>query len=308
MAELASWADGPTKSAIADFVARVTSEGPDYVAPEARIAVFDNDGTLWCEKPMYIQLDFIVRRLTEKAAEDASLAEQEPYKAAVAGDLQWFGGAITKHYQGDDSDLKVLSGAVMSLHASMTVEQHAARVSAFFADATHPTLRRPYLTCTYAPMVELLRYLEGHDFTCYIVSGGGRDFMRPITSDIYGIPPERVVGSAQDLRFEGKDGHGDLLIEPALDVFDDGPVKPVRIWSRIGRRPILAAGNTNGDDEMLMYTGTPTSPSLRLLVLHDDAEREFDYTAGAERALDHARQYGWTVVSIKNDWTTVFSG
>ena len=287
---------------------RVTTDGgPDYVAPEARIAVFDNDGTLWCEKPMYIQLDFIVRRLSEKAAADASLAEQEPYKAAIAGDLQWFGGAITKHYQGDDSDLKVLSGAVMSLHASMTVEEHAALVNAFFADAKHPTLGRPYLTCTYVPVVELLRYLEAHGFTCYIVSGGGRDFMRPITSTIYGIPPERVVGSAQDLRFEGRDGHGDLLIEPALDVFDDGPVKPVRIWSRIGRRPILAAGNTNGDDEMLMYTGTATTPSLRLLVLHDDAEREFDYTAGAERALDHARQYGWTVVSIKNDWTTVFS-
>ena len=305
---LETWNAGPTKSAIVDFVGRVTTDGgPDYVAPEARIAVFDNDGTLWCEKPMYIQLDFIVRRLSEKAAADASLAEQEPYKAAIAGDLQWFGGAITKHYQGDDSDLKVLSGAVMSLHASMTVEEHAALVNAFFADAKHPTLGRPYLTCTYVPVVELLRYLEAHGFTCYIVSGGGRDFMRPITSTIYGIPPERVVGSAQDLRFEGRDGHGDLLIEPALDVFDDGPVKPVRIWSRIGRRPILAAGNTNGDDEMLMYTGTATTPSLRLLVLHDDAEREFDYTAGAERALDHARQYGWTVVSIKNDWTTVFS-
>ena len=195
----------------------------------------------------------------------------------------------------------------MSLHASMTVEEHAARITAFFAEATHPTLGRPYLTCTYAPMVELLRYLEAHDFTCYIVSGGGRDFMRPITSTIYGIPPERVVGSAQDLRFEGKDGHGHLLIEPALDVFDDGPVKPVRIWSRIGKRPILAAGNTNGDDEMLMYSGKPGTLSLRLVVLHDDAEREFDYTAGAERALEHAEQYGWTVVSIKNDWTTVFS-
>ena len=308
MAELQAWSDGPTKSAIVDFVGRVTAEGgPDFVAPEARIAVFDNDGTLWCEKPMYIQLDFIVRRLAEKAAEAPSLAEQEPYKAAIAGDLEWFGGAITKHYQGDDSDLKVLSGAVMSLHASMTVEQHAARVGAFFTEAKHPTLGRPYQTCTYAPMVELLRYLEANGFTCYIVSGGGRDFMRPITSTIYGIPPERVVGSAQGLRFEGKEGNGDLLIEPALDVFDDGPEKPVRIWNRIGRRPILAAGNTNGDDEMLIYTGTPTTPSLKLLVLHDDAEREFAYTAGAERALEHAKTYGWTVVSMKNDWSAVFS-
>jgi phosphoglycolate phosphatase-like HAD superfamily hydrolase len=303
---LESWTDGPTKSAIVDFVGRVIAEGPDYVAPEARIAVFDNDGTLWCEKPMYIQLDFIIRRLAERAAADASLAAQQPYQAAVANDLQWFGGAITKHYQGDDTDLKVLAGAVMSLHEAMNVEDHAARVSAFFAEAKHPTLGRPYQECIYTPMVELLRYLEGNGFTCYIVSGGGRDFMRPITAAIYGIPPERVIGSAQGLKFEGTGGHGDLLIQPALDIFDDGPEKPVRVWSRIGRRPILSAGNSNGDDEMLQYSGRPGAAALRLLVLHDDAEREFDYTAGAERALEHAAIYGWTVVSIKNDWATVF--
>jgi hypothetical protein len=256
---------------------------------------------------MYIQLDFIIRRLAEKAAADSTLVDQQPYKAASSGDLNWFGGAITKHYQGDDTDLKVLAGAVMSLHESMKVEDHAARVSGFFADAKHPTLGRPYPACTYVPMVELLRYLEGNGFTCYIVSGGGRDFMRPITSTIYGIPPERVVGSAQGLRFEGQDGNGDLLIRPALDVFDDGPEKPVRIWNRIGRRPILSAGNSNGDDEMLIYSGRPDRPSLRLLVLHDDDEREFAYTAGAERALEHAKRYGWTVVSMKNDWSAVFS-
>ena len=307
MAELAAWNDGPTKSAIVDFVGRVTTEGgPDFVEPAARVAVFDNDGTLWCEKPAYIQLDFLVRRLAEKAATDAALAEQQPYKAAVSGDLSWFGAAITKHYQGDDSELKVLAGAVMSLHESMNVEDHAALIGGFFAEAKHPTLDRPYQACTYVPMVELLRYLEAHDFTCYIVSGGGRDFMRPITSTIYGIPPERVVGSAQGLRFEGNDGHGDLLIQPALDIWDDGPEKPVRIWSRIGRRPILSAGNSNGDDEMLQYSGKPGAAALRLLVLHDDADREFDYTAGAERALEHAAKYGWTVVSMKNDWTTVF--
>ncbi len=141
---------------------------------------------------------------------------------------------------------------------------------------------------------------------CYIVSGGGRDFMRPITGAIYGIPPERVVGSAQGLKFEGAQGHGDLLIQPALDIFDDGPEKPVRIWNRIGRRPILSAGNSNGDDEMLMYSGKHGAAALRLLVLHDDAEREFAYTAGAERALEHAGQFGWTVISVKNDWATVF--
>jgi phosphoserine phosphatase len=305
--DLASWTDGLTKSAIVDFVSRITTEGPEYVAAEGRIAVFDNDGTLWCEKPMYIQLDFLVRRLAEKAAGDPKLAEQQPYEAALSGDLRWFGGAITKHYQGDDTDLKVLAGAVLSLHELMTVEEHAALIAHFFAQAKHPTLGRPYPKCTYRPMVELLRYLEDNGFTCYIVSGGGRDFMRSITSAIYGIPPERVVGSAQGLRFESQNGNGNLLIKPALDIFDDGPEKPVRIWSRIGGRPILAAGNSNGDDEMLMFAGTATTPSLRLLVLHDDAEREFDYTAGAERALDHARLYGWTIVSIKDDWTTVFS-
>ena len=308
VAALDTWNDGPTKSAIVDFVERVTAAGPDFVEPEARVAVFDNDGTLWCEKPMYIQLDFIVRRLADTARSDPALAERQPYAAALSGDLNWFGGAVTKHYQGDDSDLKVLAGAVMSLHESMSVDDHAALVSAFFAEATHPILNRPYQSCVYVPMVELLRYLEAHEFTCYIVSGGGRDFMRPITGAIYGIPPERVVGSSQGLKFSEVDaGHGDLLIQPALDVFDDGPEKPVRIWNRIGRRPILSAGNSNGDDEMLRYSGRPGQAALRLLILHDDAEREFDYTAGAERALEHAGSFGWSVVSMKNDWSTIFA-
>jgi phosphoglycolate phosphatase-like HAD superfamily hydrolase len=296
------WNDRAAKSAIVDFVDRVSMKGEaGYVEPEARIAVFDNDGTLWCEKPAYIQLDFIVGRLAEKAAADQSVRDRQPYHAAASGDLHWFGDAITKHYQGDDDDLRILAAAVLSLHEAMTVDEHAAVVSAFFDRARHPTLHRPYQECTYAPMVELLRYLEANGFTCYIVSGGGRDFMRPVTSSTYGIPPERVVGSAQGLRFEGREGSGDLLIKPALDIFDDGPEKPVRIWSRIGRRPILAAGNSNGDDEMLQYCS-----GLRLLVDHDDAEREFAYGAGAERVLDHAKSYGWTVVSMRDDWATVF--
>jgi phosphoserine phosphatase len=304
---LDSWVDGTAKSAIVDFVDRVTADGPDFVEPQARVAVFDNDGTLWCEKPMYIQLDFIVRRLAAKAATDPTLQAEQPYLAATTGDLNWFGGAITKHYQGDDSDLKTLAGAVLSLHDSMTVEEYAALVDGFFAEATHPTLGRPYQQCVYVPMVELLRYLESHDFTCYIVSGGGRDFMRPVTSAIYGIPPERVVGSAQGLKFKGDDGHGDLRIQPALDIWDDGPEKPVRIWNRIGRRPILAAGNSNGDDEMLMYSGRPDAAALRLLVDHDDGEREFAYTAGAERAMTHASQHGWTVISMRDDWAMIFA-
>ena len=296
---LDSWNDGPTKSAIVDFVARVTTEGPDYVAPEARVAVFDNDGTLWCEKPMYIQLDFLLRRFREQAEADPSLRDQQPYKAAYTGDLQWLGDAVTKHYQGDDTDLKPLMGAILKAHHEITVEEHANRVSAFFAEAKHPTLDRPYTSCGYAPMAELLRDLEANDFTNYIVSGGGRDFMRPVTGALYGVPPERVVGSSVGLVY--RDGH--LYTTDQPEFLDDGPVKPVRLWSRIGRRPILAAGNSNGDIEMLEFT-----EGLRLLVLHDDADREFDYTAGAEKSLDQASTEGWTVVSMKNDWTTVFGG
>ncbi len=295
---LDSWHDGPTKSAIVDFVGRVTTEGPDFVAPEERVAVFDNDGTLWCEKPAYVQLDFLVRRFATQAAGDPSLMATQPYKAAVDGDLQWFGDAVTKHYQGDDSDIKVLAAAVLSANVSISVEDHAARVRAFFAETQHPTLNRPYTETGYRPMVELLRYLDGFEFACYIVSGGGRDFMRPITAAMYGIPPERVVGSSVGLIYRD----GNLITTAQPEFLDDGPVKPVRIWGRTGRRPILAAGNSNGDIEMLEFTR-----GLRLLVLHDDADREFDYTAGAERSLERAAQEGWTVVSMRNDWATVFS-
>ncbi|MBY0288511.1 MAG: haloacid dehalogenase-like hydrolase [Mycobacteriaceae bacterium] len=295
---LESWTDGPTKSAIVDFVARVTSEGPDYVAPDARVAVFDNDGTLWCEKPMYIQLDFLLRRFKEQAEATPSLRDQQPYKAAYSGDLQWLGNAVTKHYQGDDTDLKPLMGAILRAHHEITVEEHAGRVNTFFADAKHPTLGRAYTSCGYQPMVDLLRHLEANGFTNYIVSGGGRDFMRPVTSALYGIPPERVVGSSVGLVYRG----GHLYTTDQPEFLDDGPIKPVRLWSRIGRRPIFAAGNSNGDIEMLEFTD-----GFRLLILHDDADREFDYTAGAEKSLKQAATDDWTVVSMKNDWTTVFA-
>jgi phosphoglycolate phosphatase-like HAD superfamily hydrolase len=299
LAALDSWTDGPTKSAIVDFVGRVTAQGsPDYVAPEERIAVFDNDGTLWCEKPMYIQLDFLIRRFAEQAAADPSLHEKQPYKAAVDGDLKWFGDAVTKHYQGDDTYFKPLVAAILTAHHEITVEEHRRRVSEFFTEARHPTLGRPYTACGYRPMVELLRYLEDNGFTNYIVSGGGRDFMRPVTGELYGIPPERVVGSSVGLDYRD----GNLFTTSQPEFLDDGPMKPVRLWSRIGRRPILAAGNSNGDIEMLEFTR-----GLRLLVLHDDDDREFDYTAAAEKSLDRAATDGWTVVSMRNDWTCVFS-
>jgi phosphoglycolate phosphatase-like HAD superfamily hydrolase len=296
---LESWNDGPAKSAIVDFVGRVNADVP----PEQRVAVFDNDGTLWCEKPAYIQLDFLVRRLAEQAGADPSLKDTQPYKAAAEGDLAWFGDAVTKHYNGDDSAMEVLAGGILSAYAGLTVDEHAERVKAFFAGASHPTLGRPYTECGYLPMVELLRYLESSGFTNYIASGGGRDFMRPVTTQMYGIPPERVIGSSVGLDFV--DGHLRTTAKP--EFLDDGPVKPVRIWGRTGRRPILAVGNSNGDIQMLEHAAAGAGPTLCLLVLHDDADREFDYVAGAEKALEEAKSRGWTIASMKSDWATVFS-
>ncbi|MET0474609.1 MAG: HAD family hydrolase [Mycobacterium sp.] len=296
---LESWTDGPTKSAIVDFVEHAVA----HVPIEERVAVFDNDGTLWCEKPMYIQLDFLLRRFKEQAEADPSLRDRQPYQAAYSGDLKWLGDTVTKHYQGDDTNLKPLVAAILTAYHEITVDEHAGLINAFFADAKHPTLGRPYTECGYAPMVELLRYLEAAGFTNYIVSGGGRDFMRPITGSLYGIPPERVVGSSVGLVY--REGH--LYTTSTPEFLDDGPVKPARLWSRIGRRPIFAAGNSNGDIEMLQFSAAGTTPSLQLLVLHDDADREFDYVGGAEKALDLAKTGGWTVASIKNDWTTVFA-
>jgi phosphoserine phosphatase len=305
---LESWNDGPTKSAITDFVERVTEEGgPDYVEPAARVAVFDNDGTLWTEKPVVIQLDFTIRRFRELAEDDPALRTQQPYQAAYEGDLKWMGAAMVKHYRGDDSDLKLLMVAVPKAFETVTVEDYDRRVKEFFAEADNPTLKRPYRECGYQPMVELLRYLEANGFSTYIASGGDRDFMRPVAQDMYDIPPERIVGSALGITYSAEGGQSALLYKGTMDFFDDGPEKPIRIWSRIGRRPILAFGNSNGDVPMLAYSGAESLPALRLLLLHDDSNREFDYTAGAEQALDIAAQQNWTVVSIKNDWNTVFT-
>lgn len=298
-----SWRDGPTKSAIVDFVDRVTTAGADFVEPEARIAVFDNDGTLWVEKPALVQLDFLVRRLAEQAAADPSLGERQPYAAAASGDLEWFADAVTQHYDGDDSRLQMLADGIYSAYQGMTVEQHAQQVKAFFADARHPTLDRSYTACAYTPMVELLRYLEANGFTNYIASGGGRDFMRPVTTQMYGIPPERVIGSSVGLDFTD----GQLLTTSRPEFVNDGPVKAVRIWGRTGRRPIFAAGNSNGDIEMLQFADASPGPSMSMLVLHDDDDREFGYTTGAERALELAADSGWAVTSMRDEWATIFT-
>jgi haloacid dehalogenase-like hydrolase len=267
-----------------------------------------NDGTLWCEKPMPIQLDFTIRRLAEMARDDPALRERQPYKAAFAQDHHWLGAAMVKHYQGDDGDLALLKGAVERAFEMISVQDYDRRVSSFFDEAVHPTLGHPYRACGYAPMVELLRYLEANGFTTYIASGGDRDFMRPVAEQLYGIPPERVIGSALDLTYREEGDSSELLYKAAIEFFDDGPEKPVRIWSRIGRRPLLAFGNSNGDIPMLAFAGGPDRPALRLLLLHDDAEREFDDRGGAEQALERADANGWTVVSMQHDWRVVFAG
>jgi phosphoserine phosphatase len=306
--ELSSWNDTPTRQAIIDFVDEVTSEGgSNYVPPEERIAVFDNDGTLWTEKPMPIEVGFILQRMASMAEQDPSLREKQPFKASYEKDYAWLGGAITKHYQGDESDLKAFMAGLLQAFRGMAVEDYTAAAHTFLHQGKHPTLGRIFADCGFVPMVELLRYLESNGFVTFIASGGDRDFMRPITWSAYGIPPERVIGSSSALRYTPDNEGGTLAYQAEMEFFDDDAVKPVRIWSRIGRRPIFAAGNSNGDIPMLQWAGGPGRLGFRLLVLHDDKEREFDYVGGAEKSLDLAKERGWTVVSVKNDWSKVFA-
>jgi phosphoglycolate phosphatase-like HAD superfamily hydrolase len=305
---LDSWRAGTVRSAIETFVADVTTQGgPSFVPPDERVAVFDNDGTLWTEKPMPTQLHFIVEQWVAMAKADPSLAEEEPYRGAAAGDFAWLSATLDKHYAGDDTDLRTLIAALVGTSAGKSTDAYATQVADFYATAHHMTLKRPYREAVYQPMVELLRYLEGNGFTCYIVSGGDRDFMRPMTADYYGIPPEHVVGSALGLEWHETDSGGDVTYAPSFAFMDDGPEKPIRIWSRIGRRPILAGGNSNGDIQMLRYVqGHPRS--LSLLIHHDDDTGRGDtpYDKGAEDALRAAAAHDWTVVSVKDDWSTIF--
>jgi phosphoserine phosphatase len=304
---LPSWRDGATKRAIIDFVRRTCGEdGSDAVPVEERVAVFDNDGTLWCEKPMPIQLDFIIRRLAEMAAAQPELRERQPWQAVSERDFGWFSALMAEHYAGDDTNVRALAAGILAAYAGISVDDFERQSDAFLRNTQHPTLGRDYLKCAYAPMVELLDHLQAHGFANYIVSGGGRDFMRPISQDVYGIPRERVIGSSSTFAYTSNEQGGTITHKPEVDYLDDGPEKPVRIWNRTGRRPLLAAGNSNGDVEMLEFTHHPSKPTLRLLLLHDDAEREFDYTGGAERALKRAETDDWRVVSMRHDWTTVF--
>jgi phosphoserine phosphatase len=305
--ELTNWHDGPAKQAIVAFVARACgADGSEPVPVEDRLAVFDNDGTLWCEKPMPIQLDFILRRLTEMAETDPSLRERQPWKAAHERDYGWLSQLVNEHYAGDDTNVKVLAAGILAAYDGISVEDFEAQADAFLRSTQHPTLGRGYLATAYRPMLDLLDYLAANGFSNYIASGGGRDFMRPISQDVYGIPRQRVIGSSAALAYASDERGGTITHKAEADYLDDGPEKPIRIWSRTGRRPLLAAGNSNGDIPMLHFTQHSDKPSLRLLVVHDDDDREFAYTSGAEKALDQAARDGWTTVSVRSDWTTVF--
>jgi phosphoglycolate phosphatase-like HAD superfamily hydrolase len=299
---LASWNDGASKRALVEFVQRTVAEVP----VEDRVAVFDNDGTLWCEKPMPIQADFILRRLFAMAEATPELRARQPWKAAYEHDYAWLGRVLAEHYAGDDTNVRTLLGGVLAAFDGMSVEDFERKSGAFLRTVEHPTLGRGYLECAYAPMIELLDYLQANGFANYIASGGGRDFMRPISQEVYGIPRERVIGSASTLEYQSDGNGGTITHKAEADYLDDGAQKPIRVWSRTGRRPLLSAGNSNGDIQMLEFTRHQDKPSLRMLLLHDDADREFDYTSGAEQALEQADTDGWTVVSMKNDWATIF--
>jgi phosphoglycolate phosphatase-like HAD superfamily hydrolase len=299
---LPSWNEGPTKQAISHFVARVTTPGgADFVPLAERIAVFDNDGTLWSEQPLYVEVAFTLDRVRELAPEHPEWKSKQPFKAVLAGDLKTALGGGTK----------ALVELVTATHSGMTTEEFATIVLRWFATAKHPKYGRPYTECVYQPMLELLSYLRVNGFKTFIVSGGGIDFMRPITEKVYGIPPEQVVGSSGKLKYELRNGTPVIHREPEVSFIDDGPGKPVGIQNHIGRRPIAAFGNSDGDLQMLEWTAGGTGARFMLLVHHTDAEREALYDRESsigklDKALDTARTRGWTVLSMKDDWKTIF--
>ena len=286
---LPSWRPGAARAAILEFVRSVTAPGDSYVPPAERIATLDNDGTLWCEKPMYVQADFVFRRWREMVQADPAKGSEQPYKALVEGDREWL-SHLVEHVP------ELLKG-LGEAYAGITTEAFEAAVAEFFTTARHPTLDVPYTETTYRPMRELIALLDGKDFSVYICSGGGRDFVRVVSEQIYGIPRERVIGSAATLEYRDGDLYRTTGVEQPID---DGPGKPVHIWTRTGRKPLLAGGNADGDAAML------ETARFGMLINHDDAEREFAYDTGAERALAEAAERDWTVVSMKDDFATVF--
>lgn len=299
---LPSWNDGPVKASITDFVARITRQGPDFVPPGRRIATFDNDGTLWCEQPMYVQLAFVLHRVGLLAPQHPEWREKQPFKAVLERNMAELG----------KSGERGMVELVMATHAGMTNEDFEQLVSKWMAIARHPRFDRPYTDLVYQPMLELLAYLRSNGFKTFIVSGGGIEFMRPWTGQIYGVPPDQVVGSSIKTKFERRNGRPILLRLPEVNFVDDGPGKPVGINEHIGQRPIAAFGNSDGDLQMLQWTTLSGGPRLGLIVHHTDAEREYAYDRNShfgrlDKALDAAQTNRWTVVDMKRDWKRIFA-
>ena len=299
---LASWNDGPTKQTIVDFVKAVTKEGgPHFVPAPQRIATFDNDGTLWSEQPIYFQFAFALDRVKALAPQHPEWKTQQPFKAVIDGDMQ----ALTA------SGEKGLAELLLATHTGMTTDEFTSAVSAWLTTAKHPTRKRAYTQLVYQPMLELLAYLRQSGFKTFIVSGGTVEFMRAFSEKVYGIPPEQVVGTSFVTKFEVADGAPVLMREAKIEFIDDGPGKPVGIQRFIGRRPILAFGNSDGDQQMLEWTAAGAGAKLMGLVHHTDAEREWAYDRQShigrlDKALDEARAKKWLVVDMKRDWKQVF--
>ena len=300
---LPSWNAGAAKQAIAAFVSRVTTQGgPDFVPTSERIATFDNDGTLWCEQPIYVQFAFVLDRVKELAPKNPQWKDKQPFKAVLERDFKALAA------QGQKGVVQLLAAT----HTGMSSEEFNRIASDWIASARHPKFKRAYTELVYQPMLELLAYLRSNGFKTYIVSGGGVDFMRPWTEKVYGIPPEQVVGSTGKLKWEMRNGKPVLMKLAEVDHVDDGPGKPVGIQKFIGRRPIAAFGNSDGDLQMLQYTAAGNGARFMLIVRHTDAEREFAYDRKShigklDKALDEANAKGWTVVDMKKDWKRVFS-
>jgi hypothetical protein len=300
---LPSWNDGPAKARIVAFVRAVTDQGgKDYVPPAERIATFDNDGTLWAEQPMYFQLLFALDRVKVLAPKHPEWKTKEPFASLLKGD-------VSKALAGGE---KAIAEIVMATHAGMTTEEFEKIVKDWIATAKHPKTGRLYTQMVYQPMVEVLAYLRANGFKTFIVSGGGIEFMRPWTEQVYGIPPEQVMGSSIKTKFEMRGGKPVLVRLPALDFIDDKAGKPVGINSHIGRRPIAAFGNSDGDRQMLEWTQGGGGARLMMLVHHDDAAREWAYGPKSkigtfsDSLMAEAEKQGWTVISMKNDWRGIF--
>ncbi|HKB01575.1 MAG TPA: HAD family hydrolase [Gemmataceae bacterium] len=299
---LPSWNEGPSRKAVLDFVAKVTAkDSKSFIPPAERVAVFDNDGTLWSEQPMYFQLAFALDRVKALVPKHPEWKEKQPFKGILDGDPK---AALAG---GEKAAIEL----VAATHTGMTTDEFHATVLDWLKTARHPKFDRPYTDLVYQPMLEVLAHLRANGFKTYIVSGGGIEFMRPWAEKVYGIPPEQVVGSSGKLKYEVRDGQPILVKLPEIALIDDGPGKPVGIQQHIGRRPVMAFGNSDGDFQMLQYTTAGPGPRFGLIVHHTDAEREWAYDRTShvgklDKALDAVPKAGWTVVDMKAEWKVVY--